>query len=158
MLGKVENANEMSMPQKSSSCKVMGVAASGDSAAIVVVACGDGVPQLVAAHTRKIDLANHEDANELVNFMSAMQSLVTSHGLHRVFVRRCTYGGMHQSGAAALKIEALVQLTKGVEVVLIPPQRVAKFEKRNKPTPPEDLMKYQWPAYFVALCGVSAGG
>ncbi len=100
--------------------------------------------------TRRLILGNHEDATDLQAFRDAFDAFVNSHGVTHVVVRRATYKGQKRSGAAAIKMEALLQLG-GYSLTLVPSQTIAKHFAAQGVTPPASLTGYQADAFATAL-------
>ena len=65
--------------------------------------------------------------------------------------------GAFAAGAASFKIEAIIQLTEGVDVTFVHPTQLAKFAKSNMGTPPNTIPGYLHTAFQVGAYSVTKG-
>lgn len=124
-----------------------------DSAgATVVVVDSDSAGNVIVyeSEVRKIQLTDHEEASALHEFSQTWESFVRDHSVSDIALRRCTYKGKYTSGAAAIKMEALLQLG-AVPVGLLPPQTIKAAVKRLAVALPASLKNYQREAFEAAL-------
>jgi len=86
----------------------------------------------------------------LREFRDAFDAFVNSHGVENTIVRRATYKGLQRSGAAAIKIEALLQLGD-FSTSLAPSQSITKHLAALGVVLPGALKAYQADAFATAL-------
>jgi hypothetical protein len=136
--------------------RICGVALDS-SAAIVAVIDTDATGNVILYETdvRKVLLTDHEDASSLRDFSQTMTSFVRDASIDRLIVRRCTYKGKYVSGAAAIKMEALLQLI-AVPVELVSPHTIHAARKKIEVVAPGFLKAYQHDAFDAALAGAHA--
>lgn len=131
--------------------RVAGAAPAGDSVSLVVIDVEGTEWSLVDTHaTRKLTLGNHEESFSLRAFKDAFDTFVNSHGVDHVVIRRATYKGQKRSGAAAIKMEALLQLG-GHATSLVASQSITKHFAALGIARPDSIMAYQSDAFATAL-------
>lgn len=138
--------------------RVLGAAPAADHVALVVLDVDKAGWTLVdTTATRKVVLGDHEDSRSLRDFQDAVDALINSHRIELVVIRRCTYKGQKRSGAAAIKMETLLQLLQ-CKPRLVPAQTVARrFQVHGVSLPPE-LTSYQSDAFATALWASDPAG
>ena len=119
-----------------------------------VVAIVDFVTGQLVSHldteTRRISLNDHEDADCLRSFQQTVRTFLTDNSVDAVAIRRCTYSGKFQSGAATLKMEALLQVLD-IDTVLVPGQTIASNFQDDEHAIPDSLRAYQHDAFRAAF-------
>lgn len=131
--------------------RILGAAAAGDSVCLVVLDVeGEKWSLVDTSATRRLFLRNHEDSASLREFRDAFDAFMNSHGIQGVIIRRASYKGLHRSGAAAIKIEALLQLSNH-SVSLAPAQSITKNLAARTDEFPMSLTAYQSDAFATAL-------
>ena len=131
--------------------RICGISFEPSSAAVAIIECSQsGTISLVDSETKRIPLDDHQDSDCLRSFVRTVNALVRDFAVDSIAIRKCTYSGKYQSGAASLKMEALLQVAD-VTTALVSPQTVASRCKSNNFTVPENLKKYQHDAFKVAF-------
>lgn len=131
--------------------RIVGAApASGSVALVVVDIDGEAWTLVDTRATRRLFLGNHDVSVDLRAFKEALDAFVNSHGVDHVIVRRATYKGQKRSGAAAIKIEALLQLGS-YKTTLVSAQSITKHLASLGVERPDSLMAYQADAFAAAL-------
>ena len=102
--------------------------------------------------TRKIKLVDDERADIVKSFYAAFCSFVRDNQIDIVAVKKRNKRGDRAGGAVSFKIEALIQLCDGIQVILVPPQTIAATNRREGFDVPGELNKYQEQAYLTACC------
>jgi hypothetical protein len=138
--------------------RICGVCLDSDGATVVIVdtdASGDVVVH--ETEVRRIRLADHQDASSLRDFAQTLASFIRDFSIDAIAVRRCTYKGKYVSGAAAIKMEALLQLSE-VPVTLLSPQTIKAARKKSVVAAPAVLKGYQHDAFDAALTRAQSEG
>src|SRR5215831_9690446 len=131
--------------------RICGVSLDSSGATVVVVDADEAGNVIVhETEIRKIPLTNHEDASALQDFAQTWASFLRDHSIGEIALRRCTYKGKYTSGAAAIKMEALLQLC-AVSVELLSPQTINAVRRKLDATLPDGLKNYQQEAFRAAL-------
>ena len=135
--------------------RVCGVTFDGDAATIVVLdSGGPGDYRVVDCGTKKIPLSDVTDNECVRTFSQAFAGVITDLLVEKVVAKRCSYKGKYTSGAASIKMEAIVQI-QAPEVVLLPSKSISTAFGKLSLAPPESLSKYQIEAFQAAV--VAAG-
>jgi Holliday junction resolvasome RuvABC endonuclease subunit len=131
--------------------RICGIDPDSDGANVAVIDVqADIAVSVVESEVRRIRLTDHEDSLSLQDFSRTLASFLRDMSVDMVAVRRCTYKGKYMSGAAALKIEAMIQVN-GVPVRLISPQTIKAVRKKTEMIAPESLRRYQHEAFDAAV-------
>jgi len=122
------------------------------TAAVLVIAdfSDDGEVEIVDTETKRAKLGNHEDEACLNSFHRLISAVVNDHAIKQIAIRKCTYAGKYQSGAASLKMEAILQLADVPTVLIAPRSANAACDNHNCVIPSE-LNKYQHDAFRAAF-------
>ena len=131
--------------------RVCGVDLSARDAIIVILDGTRGAWNVVRFDQRKISLMDDEDAHQVRNFRDAVNAFVNRHGIQRVAVKKRLKRGRFAGGPVSFKMEGLIQLLETCEVVLFPPQVIARVAKEHVNRFPVELQEYQREAFYTAL-------
>jgi hypothetical protein len=101
--------------------------------------------------TRKLALADDDEAVNVKAFAVSVQALVDEHGITRLAIKKRGKKGEFAGGATTFKIEAVLQLLDRCEVILVSPQTLTATMRKHEPVLPASLNKYQWDAYKSAF-------
>lgn len=129
--------------------RVCGLHIMANEAIVVVVEPSqDGISVITS---KKLALANHENADDLHALLKTVGSFLQEYLVEVVAIKkRAGSGGMAASGVT-FKIEALFQLSHK-NLVYISPQAITKFSGTNLGGLPAGLRAYQKDAFFAAGC------
>lgn len=131
--------------------RICGISFNSSNTALAIIDCSqDGTISLIDCPIKQLPLDDHEDCTCLHSFFKTVNALVRDFSIQSIAIRKCTYSGQYQSGAPAMKMEALFQVAN-VDTVLISPKTVASCFKSGKIAIPTILNKYQHEAFKVAV-------
>jgi hypothetical protein len=136
--------------------KVCGVDLSAHDAIVVVLNGTRRSWHLVNCEPRKITLPDDEEAGQVRAFRDAMDAFVRYHGIQRMAVKKRGKKGKFAGGSVSFKMEGLIQLIEMCDVILLPPQTIAKVAKKYPNVFPEELNQYQRGAFYTALTALDA--
>ena len=103
----------------------------------------------IPAETRKITMNDHEDDDCLRGFQQTARTFLTDNSVVAVAIRKCTSSGKYQSGAPAMKMEALLQVLD-FDTALIPGKTVTTDFDKVDISPPDTVLAYQRDAFKTA--------
>ncbi len=133
---------------------ICGAEIAGNTIVLVFVDwAGDGWT-IIQHEIRKIGLENPTDQADVRSFKETFENLMTGLEVETIAVKARNETGKFSGSGTSFKIEGLVQLTKGVEVILISPKTVAAIIKKHPVAIPNGLYKYQHEAFKVAYCHI----
>ena len=131
--------------------RICGISFEARATVVVIVDFVTGQPvSHVDTETRRISLNAHEDADCLRSFQQTVRTFLTDNSVDAVAIRRCTYSGKYQSGAATLKMEALLQVLE-IHTILVPAQTIASNFHDDEHEIPNSLRAYQHDAFRAAF-------
>lgn len=130
--------------------RICGISFEAANAVAVIIESLAGEVSLVETEVKRIPLSDHEDSDCLKGFLEAAKSFVHDHSVDAFAIRKCTYAGKFRSGAAALKMEALLQVSD-VNTELLSAQTVTARCRSSDFAVPGTLNKYQHDAFKVAF-------
>jgi hypothetical protein len=107
--------------------------------------------------TRKLALADDDEAVNVKAFAVSVQALVDEHGITRLAIKKRGKKGEFAGGATTFKIEAILQLLQRCEVTLVSPQSISAAARKADTPMPSTLNKYQWDAFKAAAAVLLKG-
>ncbi len=125
------------------------------SDAIVTIVKQENSNIHVLHNTKKIPLGDTESSAAIIDFKEAVESFFKVNCIERVFIKKRATKGKFAGGSNTFKMEGLIQLISGPEIILISPQSNAAFSKKNEVVYPDSLKKYQQESFLTALTGMS---
>lgn len=135
--------------------RVCGITFDGDAATIVLLdSDGTGDYRVVDCGTKKIPLSDVSDSECVRTFSQVFAAVIKDLSVEKVVAKRCSYKGKYSSGAASLKMEAIVQI-QAPAVELLPSKSISTAFGKLSVVPPSNLPKYQIEAFQAAV--VAAG-
>lgn len=133
--------------------KICGIELKGSEALLAVASLDAGQATHLPVATKKIALDDDEDAAHLKDFAARARAFVAEHGITHLAIKKRSKKGDFAGGPVTFKMEAVLQLLEGCEVVLVSPQTITAQGKKHDFTPPAALNKYQHEAWKSA-CAV----
>lgn len=130
--------------------KICGIELKGSEALLAVASLNAGQAEHLAITTKKIALEDDEDAAQVKDFAARAQAFVTEHGITHLAIKKRSKKGDFAGGPVTFKMEAVLQMLSGCEVLLLSPQTITAQSKKNDFTPPAALNKYQHEAWKSA--------
>ncbi|WP_425929594.1 DUF3010 family protein [Pseudomonas sp. NyZ201] len=130
-----------------------GIELKGSEALLALASLDAGQPVHLPSAIKKIGIEDDEDAGQVREFLARVQAFVSEHGVTHVAIKKRSKKGDFAGGPVTFKLEGLLQLLQGCEVLLVSPQTIAAQGKKHDLTPPAALNKYQHEAWKSA-CSV----
>jgi len=130
--------------------KICGIELKGSDAIIAVAEMVDGIVSHILIETKKISLTDDEDYEQVQSFSCLLQGLVRDNGINIIAIKKRNKKGNYAGGAVTFKIEGIIQLLQGSQIILIAPTTIAAAEKRRAFTIPKSLNQYQVDAFKTA--------
>jgi hypothetical protein len=130
---------------------ICGIEIKGSEAIIAVAAVDNLALSHVALATKKIALADDDEAANVKAFAHQVAAFVRDNGITRIAIKKRSKKGEFAGGPTTFKIEGVFQLLDGVEVTLLSPQTINAQNKKHDFALPTTLNKYQHEA-FKAAC------
>ncbi|NNJ18756.1 DUF3010 family protein [Pseudomonas putida CSV86] len=130
-----------------------GIELKGSEALLALASLDAGQPVHLPSAIKKIGIEDDEDAGQVREFLARVQAFVSEHGVTHVAIKKRSKKGDFAGGPVTFKLEGLLQLLQGCEVLLVSPQTIAAQGKKHDLAPPAALNKYQHEAWKSA-CSV----
>ncbi len=111
--------------------RVCGVEIQGSEAVIALLALDKGLFELPECRTRKFILRDDADQAQLSKFQFEVAKLVEDYKIEKLIIKSRPHKGKFAGGAVGFKIEAALQLIKGVNVEFINGNEIKEQMKRN---------------------------
>jgi hypothetical protein len=132
--------------------KTCGVDLKACDAIIVILEGTKASWKFIDCEPRKISIPNDEDSSQIRAFRNSINALVKHHSIQRIAIKKRAKRGKFAGGPVSFKMEGVIQLVDNCEVLLLPPQTIAKVVKNNTSVILSDpLKKYQHDAFYTAL-------
>ncbi|WP_020593464.1 DUF3010 family protein [Kiloniella laminariae] len=135
--------------------KVCGVELKGNEAILVLLQGEADHFDYVDPKIRKIALGESDCAAEVCLFRKAAEDFFVCNGVEKILIKKRAKKGKFAGGPDTFKMEALIQIISGVEVVLVSPQALATLEKKRDISFPTALLKYQQTAFLAGVWGLT---
>lgn len=123
---------------------------STDSILAIVDFDAEGGCEFVLSETKRIGLGDHENETCLQAFQRLLTAIVKDNKIDAIAIRKCTYSGKYPSGAASVKMEAILQLAD-IKTVLLDSRSITAICGKNKCSIPPQVNKYQHDAFKAAF-------
>ncbi|PRA42773.1 MULTISPECIES: DUF3010 family protein [Pseudomonas] len=134
--------------------KLCGIEIKGSEAIIAVASLDGSTLSHVALATKKIALADDDDAANVKLFAAQVASFVRENSIDRIAIKKRSKKGEFAGGPTTFKIEGVLQLLDGCEVTLLSPQTITAQAKKQGGELPATLNKYQHEAYKTACAAL----
>ena len=112
---------------------VCGIQIAGSKAIFTILKKNNGDIQDITSNFRKLELANHENCNEVRSFSNTIKSHFDNLNPKRIGIIKRNKSGPFSGGAVSFKIEGLIQIYEKNNIELIPPPTLKKFQKEKSP-------------------------
>ena len=99
---------------------------------------------------KKIALANSYDNDDVRHFHEELASLLKTHSVEKVAIKKRTEKGKFAGGAISFKMEGLLQLATDKDVLFISSSQIKALLKKAELSTP-DINKYQEQAFYAAF-------
>ena len=135
--------------------KICGVEIKGREAIFAVAVLKDGAVTHVPLPTRKISLADDDDAANVRSFSELVEGYVRDNGIDHFAIKKRGKKGEYAGGPTTFKIEGVLQLLRNCVIELVSPQTVSAQNKKHNFDLPVALNKYQHEAYLTACAAIA---
>lgn len=132
--------------------RICGIEIKASEAIFAIIDCNDGSIEFVPSATKRLSLNDHDTQNAVRLFFDTISAYIRNNGIDVVAIKKRNKNGEYAGGPTTFKIEGLIQMTQGCDVLLISPQTIAASMRRNEFDIPASLLKYQHDAYLAACC------
>ncbi|MDO6707581.1 DUF3010 family protein [Photobacterium sp. 1_MG-2023] len=102
---------------------------------------------------KKITLNDSERRESVKDFKEEINQLLATNSVEKVYIKKRSKKGDFAGGADTFKMEAMIQDSDANDVILVSPQAIASYQKKNNAVAPSELNKYQHNAFFTAMAG-----
>lgn len=135
--------------------QVCGIEIKGSEAIIAIADLLDGQFVHVPAETKRIALADDEDAANVRSFADLLAGFMRDSNVSSIAVKKRAKKGEFAGGATTFKIEGVLQLLKDCQVELISAQTITAQDRRHSFPAPSSLNKYQLDAFRTASAALA---
>jgi len=111
--------------------RVCGVEIKGTEAVISILDYRDGLFTIPDCRARKVEFSKRNRSSDLSYFQSAFAKLMEDYKVQRVVIKERPLSGKFSGGGLGFKMEAAIQLIKGIEVQTVSAQTQKAILKRN---------------------------
>lgn len=134
--------------------RICGVELSGNDAIICLLTVDNEIFSLPECRVRRVTCQNPDSASELQYFQKTFVQLMKDYQIDTVVIKERMKRGKFAGGANGFKLEAALQLVKGLNVVLMSPSD-QKVHLKHYPLPitfaETGLKKFQETAFVAAF-------
>lgn len=135
--------------------QVCGIEIKGSEAIIAVACLKAGQFAHIPAETKRIALADDDDAANVHSFANLIAGFVRDNNISRVAVKKRGKKGEFAGGPTTFKIEGILQLLKDCHVELISAPTIAAQDRKHSFPAPNSLNKYQSEAFRTACAAMA---
>lgn len=132
-----------------------GVEIKGSEAIFAVVDLSDGQWKHIPTETKRIPLADDDDAQSVRSFADLVAGFLRDNGLTEVALKKRGKKGEFAGGATTFKIEGVLQLIRECSVQLIAAPTIAAQDRKHTFPSPATLNKYQVEAFRTACAALA---
>ncbi len=129
---------------------ICGIEMSGSEAILVLVNGTKSNFSHCEVKQRKLKLSDDTDPDEVKAFRDALFSFFSENKIDYVVIKKRGKKGDYAGGPIGFKLEGIAQLYDNCPVSLIAPQTISTAIKKNSPSIPQSLKKYQHTAFQTA--------
>ena len=126
--------------------KVCGIELKSNVASLVVLEDS----KYINLNIKKIVLENDENQDDIRKFCNEFLLFLEQNEIEKIAIKKRAKKGNFSGGPVTFKMEGLIQLNPLCEVILISPQSISSYEKKNTIEKPSLLKKYQEQAFLTA--------
>jgi len=130
---------------------ICGIEMSGSEAILVLVKGTKSSFLHLDVKPRKLKLSDDTDPNEVKAFRDSLFAYFRENNVTLVAIKKRGKRGDYVGGPIGFKLEGIAQLYDNCPVKLIAPQSISAVLKKNSPSIPESLTKYQHIAFQTAF-------
>ncbi len=132
-----------------------GVEIKGSEAVFAVADLLDGQWKHIPTETKRIALADDDDARNVQSFADLVAGFLRDNKLTEVAVKKRGKKGEFAAGVTTFKIEGVFQLIRECSVQLVSAPTIAAQDRRHTFPIPETLNKYQVEAFRTACAALA---
>lgn len=134
--------------------KICGVEIKGSDAVFALAKLDGGVISHVALNTKKISLADDDDAVNVKSFAALVEGFLRDNEIGHIAIKKRGKKGEYAGGPTTFKIEGILQLLRNCEVSLLAAPTIAAQDRKHNFRMPASLLKYQQDAYRTACAAI----
>ena len=114
--------------------KVIGIEISGREVRMVVLDLKDEIISDLTGNYKPIKLEDDEDSSNVILFRNTLYAALENYSPEKIVIKyRSPNGkGIHASSPISFKIEGIIQLYDKADVILVKPQTISAFFKKNE--------------------------
>jgi hypothetical protein len=112
-------------------------------------------PSLRLLGGARVSLSDPYDKADLSRTCELVRQLLAEKRTELVVVRKSSTSGKFGASHVAFRLETIISLSTPCELAFVTAQSVAAFIRREEPTVPEELKKYQLDAYLAVVSRAS---
>ncbi|MFZ2445324.1 MAG: DUF3010 family protein [Syntrophobacteraceae bacterium] len=131
---------------------ICGTEIAGNSIVFALLDLTDSGWSILEYDIKKLVLENPSDQAEVKSFKDSVEHLMARIGVNAIVIKSRKDTGKFSGSGTSFKIEGLVQLIEGIEVILLSPNTIASIIKKHPVSIPKELYKYQHEAFKAAYC------
>jgi len=130
--------------------RICGISIESNKANLVVIEINNDSDdfKLIITKILKIELNNESEQESIFSFNSEFIKFIADNNIEIIGIKKRLHSGKFSGGAISFKIEAIIQMLKNVEVILLPAKRVSSKTKNIEID--TRLFKYQHEAFKTA--------
>ena len=133
---------------------ICGVEINGSDAIFAVADLVNGKLVHVPTDTKRIALADDDDATNVRSFSELVAGFLRDHNLTEVVIKKRGKKGEYAGGPTTFKIEGVFQLLRDRNIDLIAAPTIAAQSRKHAFPDPETLNKYQTEAFRTACAAL----
>ncbi|BBB29934.1 DUF3010 family protein [Neptunomonas japonica] len=133
--------------------RVCGVEFKNNEAIVCLLSLSDGLFDIPDCRTSRITLLDSNDRQNLKDFQFSFNKLMTDYKVEKVIINQAPMKGKFSGGGLAFKMEATLQLSDELDVVIMTAPEVKEVLKRNPlgiPFKETGLKEFQQAAFNTA--------
>lgn len=104
---------------------------------------------------KKLSITNDLDSDEIRAFQEALFAFLRENKVELIAIKRRNKKGEFSGGPVGFKLEAIVQLYEGCQIIFLAAATISSAIRKNDPVYPTTLMKYQHKAFETCFATLS---
>ncbi len=130
---------------------VCGIEVTASEARLVILKGTKSTYSHVGASPSKLVLADDEKPEEVKAFQDAIFAFLRENKIERIAIKKRAKRGQYAGSPVSFKLECLIQLYPGCDVVLVSPQTISAAKRKHAPAAPEEIIDDQQTAFETAF-------
>jgi hypothetical protein len=133
---------------------VCGIELASSEARLVVLDGSKDSYSHISTSPPKVVLADDENPIEVNAFKETIFAFFRENHVGKIVIKKRNKRGGYAGGPVSFKLEGLIQLYQGCEVVLLSPQTISAAVRKHSLSIPKELNNYQQSAFETAFTGL----